>query len=332
MTSYLKTVWQKLATVNNLEFKTGRFWGQMPQVVGKYRGHTLKLEVLGKIYVTDRFISTRIILSINGSIDLYKNKGVAEKALAKLHSPITSSDFNLKGQIYIGTNSQHLYYIQEGIEDDVTYLQSHFDLLCEIGDSFAAVTAVGGETVSVLQEIASDTNHILQGVAVQLLKGIAQETKDRLSDNASNLICPRCVVHCYPHDVYIFGQYFVTYYGCRLCGQSQEFFKKQQIIVTLDNQMAGEKSTDETVLRVNWLHRRSLFDFDKVEIARATDEDVERFAVQVGNDTDPVREPYYRTMTCIILSECELSQNTIRILQKTFGQVEYYVGLKTIEV
>jgi hypothetical protein len=34
-----------------------------------------------------------------------------------------------------------------------------------------------------------------------------------------------------------------------------------------------------------------LFDFDRVEIQQATDEEVERFAVQVGNDTDELSDP-----------------------------------------
>jgi hypothetical protein len=76
------------------------------------------------------------------------------------------------------------------------------------------------------------------------------------------------------------------------------------------------------VLRVNWLVRRALFDFDWVEIIQATDEDVERFAVQVGNDTDPVRELRYQQMKCTIGPECKLSENTLRILDKMFGEVE----------
>jgi hypothetical protein len=49
---------------------------------------------------------------------------------------------------------------------------------------------------------------------------------------------------------------------------------------------------------------------------------VERFAVQVGNDTDPVRQEFYRFMRCVISPDCRLSDNTIRILRRTFGQVD----------
>jgi hypothetical protein len=75
-------------------------------------------------------------------------------------------------------------------------------------------------------------------------------------------------------------------------------------------------------LYVNWSARRELFDFDWVAIAHASDEDVERFAVQVGNDTDPVRSARYQHIKCIIGPECKLSENTLRILRHTFGQVK----------
>jgi hypothetical protein len=75
-------------------------------------------------------------------------------------------------------------------------------------------------------------------------------------------------------------------------------------------------------LRVNWFQHGRLFDFDRVEIIQASYEEVERFAVQVGNDTDPFRQPRYRQMEYTIAPECQLAENTRRILASTFGQVE----------
>jgi hypothetical protein len=66
-----------------------------------------------------------------------------------------------------------------------------------------------------------------------------------------------------------------------------------------------------------------LFDFEQVEIIQATDEDVERFAVQVGNDTDPVRQPHYAQMQRFIAPQCQLSENSLRVLQIMFGQVDH---------
>jgi hypothetical protein len=59
-----------------------------------------------------------------------------------------------------------------------------------------------------------------------------------------------------------------------------------------------------------------------VEIIQASDEDIERFAVQVGNDTDPLRQPRYRQLHCRIGLTCHLSENSLRVLQSVFGVVE----------
>jgi hypothetical protein len=92
-------------------------------------------------------------------------------------------------------------------------------------------------------------------------------------------------------------------------------------VAVLDAGMAETVIKDGETIRVNWLLRRELFDFETVEIIQADDEAVERLAVQIGNDTDPLRRPRYPEMTCTVAPTCPLSENTIRILQRTFGQI-----------
>jgi hypothetical protein len=112
-------------------------------------------------------------------------------------------------------------------------------------------------------------------------------------------------------------------YGCRTCGQDQAVLDDvARIIVVLDAGWAGTQRQRQGILYVNWLQRRSLFDFGAVEIIEATDQDVERFAVQIGNDTDPLRRRRYPRMTCLIRSDCHLSENSLRILRRIFGRVE----------
>jgi hypothetical protein len=55
----------------------------------------------------------------------------------------------------------------------------------------------------------------------------------------------------------------------------------------------------------------------------ASDEAVERFAVQVGNDTDEFRKPCYQQMLCLISENCQLSPGVVRILQNIFGEVRW---------
>jgi hypothetical protein len=94
------------------------------------------------------------------------------------------------------------------------------------------------------------------------------------------------------------------------------------VVAVLDDTWSESHHQQDGLLRANWLIRRSMFDFDRVEIIQTTDEDVERFAVQVGNDTDPFRQPRYRKMRCAVGAECQLSVNSLRVLQHTFGQVK----------
>ncbi len=90
-------------------------------------------------------------------------------------------------------------------------------------------------------------------------------------------------------------------------------------MAVLDNRTDVTQLAQNNKLYINWSAHREQFDFDEVEIIRATDEDVERFAVQAGNETDPVRQSRYKQMDCVVSPESKLSANTMRILQKTFG-------------
>jgi hypothetical protein len=96
----------------------------------------------------------------------------------------------------------------------------------------------------------------------------------------------------------------------------------QGVTAELHSGLGKKQYHHNGLLRLNWLQHRQRFDFDRVEIIQATDEEVERFAVQVGNDTDPVRRPCYKQMQCVIGPACCLSENTVRILKQIFGQVD----------
>lgn len=59
-----------------------------------------------------------------------------------------------------------------------------------------------------------------------------------------------------------------------------------------------------------------------MEIIQATDEDVERFAIQVGNDTDSSRQGNYAKMPYTLNKDCQLSENTKRVLDSMFGVID----------
>ncbi len=107
--------------------------------------------------------------------------------------------------------------------------------------------------------------------------------------------------------------------------QRQHRFRK--IIAVLDSNWDEESVRDgDRLLRVNWLKHEALFDFDSIEIVEATDEDIERFTMQVGNDPDEWRRSGYRQMRCRVEPGCELSESTLRLLRSIFGEVQVRKG------
>jgi NADH-quinone oxidoreductase subunit J len=102
--------------------------------------------------------------------------------------------------------------------------------------------------------------------------------------------------------------------------QRQKF---RQIVAVLDANWPEEaQRPGKDLLRINWLRRQTLFDFDRVEIVQATDEDVEHFMTQVTHDTDNWRRSRYRQMPCLIAPDCRLSDNTLRVLRNMFAEVK----------
>ncbi|NJN98063.1 MAG: hypothetical protein HC875_30275 [Anaerolineales bacterium] len=186
---------------------------------------------------------------------------------------------------------------------------------------------LGGEAVETLQTIAVKKNSPLSRVATRILKQIEIETT-RLAKQASVLVCPRCLMHYDTQRVYLTWQPDLSFYGCRNCHQSRSHqVWPEGIVLVLDTDMAVTRVERNSSLYVSWFQHCELFDFDRVEIIQASDEEVERFAVQVGNDTDPYRKPRYSQMTCRIGPDCQLSENTLRILERMFGKVEHQTGI-----
>ncbi len=185
------------------------------------------------------------------------------------------------------------------------------------------LVALAGEAVEPLSRLAADVSHPLRSVALELLTYIEQETSLRFAGRLAELLCPRCLTRFGAHSVHLLWGVSFTYYGCRACRQSQEFLEGiKRVVAFLDAARPETQLRQAGTLRVNWLVRPLLFDFDRVELIRATDQDAERFAIQVGNDTDPYRKQRYPQMMCRIGPNCNLSENTLRILDRMFGEVE----------
>lgn len=182
---------------------------------------------------------------------------------------------------------------------------------------------LGSEPVEALLELANKPNHRLTKTALWILESISHDTTTRLGDQADRLLCVDCLTYCGTYTEYV-GKKSLTYHGCRTCGQSWEFIlcQSRQVIAILDESWTEPYEEDHGIVRVNYLARKQLFDFNSVIISKASDEEIERFAVQVGNDTDSLRQPDYTHVSCYISSQCNLSENTLKILKRTFKEVE----------
>ena len=293
-------------------------------ITATHRHHRLKLEIVGT-YAPCTRLSVSVDKLANGSLQNdphLSGEQVARKDAMSLLTP-TSPNYilkgaQLKGSITAQTVDQTVYvcHEQSGIENNLKYLRYLFDLLSDLAEACSPVVALGGEAVPFLKDMIARHHH--ESIAAELLKAIARDTKARIGDRALQVLCPTCLTRYKARKVWLEFRY-LTYYGCRICGQSRELLEGR-LVAVLDSRMDTERVQQDGTWRVNWLARRALFDFDEVEIVQATDEDVERFVVQVGNDTDEFRRSRYKEISCKIAPDCRLSENTLRILKSTFDE------------
>lgn len=290
-------------------------------VSGIYRGYHFKLEILGEIVGKEDGYTSITLSTISPTISRFSERAiglVVEPLLTTDPLQVFTTSHQLRGRITGGQDPVIVHYEQDGTETDMAYLQSVLDLQADIADTYSYALAFEGKAVSVLREVVKDDKNELRSVAIQLLEDIADTISVRLSDSDTNLFCLNCWTYYKRHRIYYppWVNSF-SYHGCRLCHGSEDCFEGK-VIAVLDRTANEDSFQKDDVLWINWLARREPFDFDEVSIIQASDEEVERFAVQVGNDTDPFRKPRYKEMRCSIASGCELSENTKRILRQMF--------------
>ncbi len=319
-----QAAWKKFANAHGLTFRPGSFSLAGARILGIYRGRDLRIEAYNEGKVT----YTRVKLEANSS----DSEKWGESAKDIPASPTPQEVLNLLmpngplgttgGKIEAVTGGKGLSYQHAGIMTNTDELHCACNLLSDVMDGYPAVAAIGGTAISSLQTIGRQ-NSLLAGVAIRVMKDIAWVTERQFGTRAGHLLCPHCLAHFYAHRADLPWQFDVTYYGCRLCNQTREFIDcPQGVVAVLDAAWTDAQVLRDGLLQVNWLARRALFDFTMVQIVQATDEDVERFAVQVGNDADLLRRPLFAAMRCVVNPACGLSENTLRILENTFGQVE----------
>jgi hypothetical protein len=316
--------WKEFAAAQGLSVVPDDFPAGKARLVGTYRGHDLKIESL-----QERDVAYYTLVRLGANRPDSETSGDVVGVLPDAPTPHDVLAFLIPhgldgvpgGEIETTAGGQLFSYKPGGPLADGDKLGCVCDALAGLADGYPALVALGGTVAPALQALARE-NILLCNVAVQALKDIAQATQ-YLAGQADRLLCPRCLVRCSAHCAGLPGERDVTYYGCRACCQSREFIPcPREMVAVLDAGWSGAQDERNGCLRVNWLARRALFDFDRVEIVRATDKDVEHFAIQVGNDTDPIRKPRYAQMRCSLAPNCHPVENTLRILESLFGQVD----------
>ncbi len=316
-----KDAWRTFAEANHLAFVPAFFLSGDVDASGKYRGHSLTVELR-----TDDNKATlfRAVLHPDRSGESVAAGGekLGEPTPRNILAALLPSGFLfLPGKLAAESGGRQVSYEESDFLREPAQLKRIADLLSDVAEGYPLVVAAGGAVAPALETIAREDS-LLRDVTIEMLKDIAQATR-HLSGRAEQLLCPHCLVRCYAHRADLPWQPDVTYYGCRACHQSQEFIEcPRGIVAVLDAAWQGAQERQGGFLRINWLARRALFDFDRVEIIRATDEDVERFAMQVGNDTDSFRKARYGQTRCSLAPICHLTENTLRILESLFGQVD----------
>jgi hypothetical protein len=172
--------------------------------------------------------------------------------------------------------------------------------------------------VEFLVQLTGDTRRPLNEAARWNLQSVTEILEPVLNE----LLCSSCLAWLERKERQFLQWKPVHWYACRVCGKAGRVFAGvEEVVAVLDEDWEEETAERKGILRVNWLRRRTLFDFDRVEIVAAADEEVERFLIAVGNDTDEWRQSRYKHMVCAVARQCALSENTLRILRSTFGEV-----------
>ena len=215
-----------------------------------------------------------------------------------------------------------LRYRPEAPITDLDMLRAHLDLFCRLIAARPRFLEREMTLIDLLQKPILDAwQHPFRPLISRWLTTIAADTVDRWGAAEQRLLCADCFTTITRQKISL--NPVVDYYACRDHRHSREAIPVAgQVIAVLDTSMPEQYALDGPDLRVNCFRVGHLFDFDAVDIVQANDEQVERFAVQVGNDTDATRQNRYETMPCRIAPPAHLSDNSLRVLRRMFGAVE----------
>ncbi len=307
--------WEQFARDNRLNFVKGKILAGS-RVWGLYQNANLEL-IANYIDRNRTMHTTRMSLTAQASFIASNNVSIdnVQKAFAK-EGVVNIAPYQMTRLDY---EKRQIVWEQQALVGEYQILDNALKTVRQWLQLTPEIIALEGEAMPVLIDVATANSykHPFRDYAWTLITVIAPATQ-RWQDRLDRLLCQRCLTRptTYKTEVSLNR---VIYCGCRICHQSKDFYEADQVVAALDQELSDHIQETDQILRVNWLTHLELFDFNTVEILDATDEEVERFAVQIGNDTDPLRKSRYGSMTCRVSTD--LNPNTLRILERTFGQI-----------
>lgn len=308
--------WQSFAAAHGLDFEY-RDSDWLVQVKGVYCNHSLELYT-GK-YSTRAVIWVRPYQAVHPPDPLppILDNPITEPQIVALLAPpewLYASRQSVK--ITLDYDNISCAYPQRETERE--YLRRLVEALCGLVEHQDRVAQLGGDAIPALQAIAAGEQHPLKVVALAILQTIAVQSQS-LRAAGIKPRCPRCLIYFENYELTLPSN--LMYYGCPICRHNRTYITGR-VITVIDHRMREKIVETGQEIRVNWLRCPHLVDFDGIEIGQASDEEVERFVIQAGNEMTEQRKARYAEMSCSLSLDCRLSENTRRILQHLFGSVE----------
>jgi len=301
---------QQLLPVNNLHLNDdGNL--HLPIIKDDFRGYSLSIR--SRIEGRRKYTTIEIKKRKNFSY-LEKQPVIIDIILCfSLFGSITDSE------IYLEITSERIFY-KSSFFDDIGKFQSISEQLVDLIENFPEACNKASEVIDSLIEVDD-----FKPITWHIIKSICAENQLRFKSKksllwGSLLLCKHCLVFYFSHKVNspIVQSDIAYYFGCRQCRQSREFYEGRSIAV-LDERMSEEVSLRHDEILVNWLALGKPFDFHEVRIIEASEIDVEKFVIRIGNDLDEFRQARHKQqIPCIISPGCKLTENALRILKHTF--------------
>ena len=316
------TGWRTFAETNNLTYTYGKLLAGH-RVHGYYEDNSVELLIMQpRLAISPQTRLTITAVNRPEQSSLPTDSFSLAAATTLLATPV-QSPVDLGGKFQVMGEGNILFYEEADVQTEADYLQVVFDWLIRLRRAYPHIIALEGAMMPRLHPIALDKDHPTQPVARQLIKAIATATRHLAQSDVRLLLCPDCLTRTTVHQLELGWPTVITYFGCRQCHQSKQFLDVNHVEAVLDHTKGREKFVQQgQTLRVNGLARPTLFDFNALTIVAATDKEVERWVIRVGNDTDSIRQSQYKQMPCTVSPDCALSENTLRILRRTFGSVQ----------